>query len=200
MRRLIILAVAVVACIAAGASVATALRGDDVDPMARLQREVEPDGSGASIPVTAADPSRSRYRLAVRVYRSQTGLTCPQAARTDGDNFGQLDESGRFQKMDIAAAGACTDLTKQPLTAIVDRHPAIGDEPAYVVVYGVVSDEVQSLTITLGGATQPVEIANGAYIVPTTEQDLLGSRLDWTLTDGSSGSRALVPAGSGPTP
>lgn len=196
------LVVAVVASVALGAGVAAALRGDTaVDPMARMQTAVQPDGSGASIPATAPDPGRSRFRLAVRVYRSKTGLTCPEAARTDGSNFGQLDGSGRFQPLGIEAAGACTDLSKQPLTAIVDRHAAVGDEPAYALVYGVVTDEVKSLTITLAdGEARPVTIANGAYIVPTTDEDLLGSRLDWTMADGSRGTRALVPADADPTP
>lgn len=200
MRTLVALTIAIVVSVASGVGVAAALRGDDVDPMVRMQSAVQPDGSGASIPITAADPSHKRFPLAVRVYRSKTGLTCPEVARTDGSNFGQLDESGRFQPLGIEAAGACTDLTKQPITAIVDHHAAVGDQPAYAVVYGVVTDQVASVSITLGGETRPVQIANGAYLVPTTDEDLLGSRLDWTMHDGTTGTRALVPAGSDPAP
>jgi hypothetical protein len=183
MRKLAIFLSFVVALVG-GVAAASAILPDQGSDTLNGPDALQPDGNGARIAATTPDPA-GHEALAVRVYQSKTGLTCPEAARTDGTNFGQLDADGSFQPLDVQAAGSCIDLTAHPMSVITDNHAAAGNRPAYAVVFGVVSSKVAGATIRLGGSTRPVSVTGGAYIVATNQAELADASLQATLTDGS---------------
>ncbi len=196
MRKLTIFlsfVVALAAGVAAASAILPAQGADTLNGPDTLQ----PDGNGARIAVTTPDPA-GHQDLAVRVYQSKTGLTCPEAARTDGDNFGQLDADGTFKPLDVEAAGSCIDLTNAPMSVVVNNYAANAAHPAFAVVFGVVSPKVADATIKLGGHSRPVTVTNGAYIVATNQAELADASVQATLTDGSTKTYPLAGTSSSP--
>jgi hypothetical protein len=196
MRKLAIVlsfVVALVAGVAAASAILPAQGADTLNGPDTLQ----PDGSGARIAATTPDPA-GHQDLAVRIYQSKTGLTCPEAARTDGTNFGQIDADGTFRPLDVQAAGSCIDLTNAPMSVVVNNYAAVGDRPAFAAVFGVVSSKVATATIKLGGHSRPVSVTGGAYIVATNQAELADASVQATLTDGSTKSYPLAGTSSSP--
>jgi hypothetical protein len=191
-RKLAILLGFVVA-IVAGVAAATAIVPTQGDDTLNGPSALQPDGNGAAVAATAPDPG-GLQRLAVRVYRSKTGLTCPEAARTDGSNFGQVDATGKFRASDIQAAGSCIDLAKAPMSVITNNYSAVGDHPAYSVVFGVVSAKVRDVSLRISNETKNLAITNGAYLTPVTPDELSDAAIVATLQDGSTTTYALHPS------
>jgi hypothetical protein len=193
MRRRLVLGLATLLAVAAGVASASALTSSSGNDTPRGSELVQPDGSGASLPVTAADPDGG-VAWAVRVYRSQAGLTCPEAGRTKDGNFGQVYDDGDFHVLDIEAAGSCADLDKASMSLTVNHYPASGKLPARAVIFGVVTPKVTSITLSSATGPRTVAIKGDAFLVVTREDTLLGTSLDATLGDGSTKSYALRPS------
>ncbi len=183
MRRLG-LGLAILLAIVAGVASASALTSSGGNDTPLGPEAVQPDGRGASVPVTTADPDGG-VAWAVRVYRSQAGLTCPEAGRTKDGNFGQVYSDGEFHVLDIEAAGSCADLAKAPMSLAVNHYPASGELPARAVIFGVVTPKVTAITLAGATGSRPLAIKNDAFIAVTREDALQGTSLAATLSDGS---------------
>jgi hypothetical protein len=192
MRRRLGLGLATLLAVAAGVASASALSSSSGSDTLNGPEAVQPDGSGASVPVTTADPDGG-VAWAVRVYRSQAGLTCPEAGRTKNGNFGQVYDDGDFHVLDIAAAGSCADLAKAPMSLAVNHYPPSGKLPARAVIFGVVTPKVTGITLSDTAGSQAVAIKDDAFIVVTRDDALQGASLKATLGDGSTKSYALRP-------
>jgi hypothetical protein len=193
MRRRLGLGLATLLAVAAGVASASALTSGSGNDTLNGPELVQPDGSGASLPVTAADPDGG-VAWAVRVYRSQAGLTCPEAGRTKDGNFGQVYGDGDFHVVDIEAAGSCADLAKAPMSLAVNHYPPNGKLPARAVIFGVVTPKVTGLTLSSAAGSRAVAIKGDAFIVVTREDALQGTSLAATLADGSTKSYSLRPS------
>lgn len=192
MRRLGI-GLATLLAIAAGVASASALTSSSGNDTLNGPETVQPDGRGASLPVTVADPDGGPA-WAVRVYRSQAGLTCPEAGRIKDGSFGQVDGDGGFRALDIEAAGSCADLAKTPISLAVNHYPADGELPARAVIFGVVTPKVSDITLAGATGSRTVATRAGAFIVVTREDALQGTSLEATLGDGSTKSYSLRPS------
>jgi hypothetical protein len=193
MRRRLGLGLATLLAVAAGVASASALTSSGGNDTPLGPEAVQPDGRGASLPVTAADPDGG-VAWAVRVYRSQAGLTCPEAGRTKDGNFGQVYTDGDFHVLDIEAAGSCADLAKAPMSLAVNHYPPSGKLPARAVIFGVITPKVTGIALSSAAGSHAVAINGDAFIVVTREDALLGTSLDATLSDGSTKSYALRPS------
>lgn len=193
MRRRLTILLALVAAVVAGVASASAITAQVSPDTAVSPPDIQPDGSGAVVPVTAADPD-GRPAFAVRVYRSRSGLTCPEVGRTEGGRFGQLDASGDVEAYGVEATGACADLAKGPLGVVVNHYPARGKLPARAVVFGVTTDAIASVRLSTAGGDRPVRYASNAYISVIREDALDGASLDVTLADGTTRSYPLKPS------
>lgn len=193
MRRRLILFLALPAAVAAGVASASAITAQMDPDTAVSPANIQPDGTGARVPVTAADPD-GRPTFAIRVYRSKSGLICPEVGRTAGGRFGQLDAAGEVEATDVTATGVCQDLSKEPAGYAVNHYPARGKLPARAVVFGVTTDAVVGVTLTTAGVERPVRFAGDTYISVVREDALAGASLDVTLTDGTTKSYSLEPS------
>ncbi|HEV7750962.1 MAG TPA: hypothetical protein VGO71_05445 [Baekduia sp.] len=189
-----ILRFAVVLVIAAlvGVAGASAVVGDTGKDTINGPTAVQPDGSGAALVASAADPN-GHQPWAIRVYRSVDGWTCPEAGRTQDGDFGQVDADGKFRSNSIQAAGSCVDLDKAPMSVTVNHYPANGLRGARAVVFGVVSPSVKSVSVQLAGRMRPLALANGAFMAVASESDLEGASVEATMQDGSAKSYPLAP-------
>jgi hypothetical protein len=193
-RRRLILLLALTAAVVAGVASASAITAQVSPDTAVSPDDIQPDGSGARMPVTAADPD-GRAAFAVRVYRSRSGLICPEVGRTAGGRFGQLNAAGEVEGYGVEATGTCSDLAKDPLGVAVSHYPARGKLPARGVVYGVTTDKIAAVRLsTADGAVRPVRFAGNTYIAVVRDDALAGASLDVTLADGSTRSYALSPS------
>ncbi len=192
MRR-VGLGLATLLAVVAGVASASALTSSGGNDTPLGPEAVQPDGRGASVPVTTADPDGG-VAWAVRVYRSQAGLTCPEAGRTKDGNFGQVYGDGKFHVLDIEAAGSCADLVKAPMSLAINHYPASGELPARAVIFGVVTPKVTGITLAGATGSRPLAIKGDAFIAVTREDALQGTTLAATLTDGSTKSYALRPS------
>jgi hypothetical protein len=192
MRRLGI-GLATVLAIAAGVASASALTSSSGSDTLNGPEAVQPDGRGASLPVAVADPDGGAA-WAVRVYRSQAGLTCPEAGRTKDGNFGQVDGDGAFHALDIEAAGSCADLAKAPMSLAINHYPAAGELRARAVIFGVVTSKVTGLTLSSATGSRALVVKGNAFIAVTREDALQGTSLEATLDDGSTKSYSLRPS------
>ena len=192
MRRRLGLGLALALAVIAGVASASAITASSGNDTLGGPDAVQPDGSGASLPASVADPD-GRAAFAVRVYRSKTGLTCPEAGRTKDGNFGRVDGDGEFQALDIQAAGSCADLSKAPMSLAINHYPAAGKIPARAVLFGVTTERVTALRLDLaaGGLTVPID--RGAFITVVRDETLQGATLTATLADGTTKSYALAP-------
>jgi hypothetical protein len=193
MRRRLGLGLATLLAVAAGVASASALTAGSGNDTPLGPEAVQPDGSGASLPVSTVDPDGG-VAWAVRVYRSQAGLTCPEAGRTKDGNFGQVYRNGDFHVLDIEAAGSCADLAKAPMSLAVNHYAPNGKLPARAVIFGVVTPKVTGITLSSAAGSRAVAIKGDAFIVVTREDALLGTSLVATLSDGSTKSYALRPS------
>jgi hypothetical protein len=193
MRRPLILFLALAAAVAAGVASASAISTAINPDTAVSPADIRPDGTGARVPVTAADPD-GRPAFAVRVYRSKSGLICPEAGRTEGGRFGQLDAEGEVEATDVAATGVCQDLSKEPAGYVVNHYPARGKLPARAVVYGVTTDAVTGVALRTTTGDVRVRFASNTYIAVVRDDALQGATLDLTLAAGGTKSYTLAPS------
>jgi len=153
-------------------------RIQSVDPLGDEPIEDSPDVTpdGTAIPgATAPDPDGGAD-FAVRVYRSQTGWTCPEAGRVKNGVFGQQYEDG-WRDLGLDSAGACADLDRQPVGFAVNTYPQAGDIPAHAVVFGSVANGVSSVTVTIAGVRHELSIVSGTFVLPTTTDALKAGAL-----------------------
>jgi hypothetical protein len=187
------LGLATLLAVAAGVTSASALTSSSGNDTPLGPEAVQPDGSGASVPVTTADPDGG-VAWAVRVYRSQAGLTCPEAGRTKDGKFGQVYSDGDFHVLDLEAAGSCADLAKAPMSLAVNHYPATDRLPARAVIFGVVTPKITAITLAGAVGSRALTIKGDAFIAVTREDALQGTSLNATLSDGSTKSYALRPS------
>jgi hypothetical protein len=187
------LAIATLLAIAAGVASASALTSTSGSDTVNGPEAVQPDGRGASLPATVADPDGGTA-WGVRVYRSQAGLTCPEAGRTKDGNFGQVNGHGDFRSLDIEAAGSCADLAKAPMALAVNHYPAAGKLPARAVIFGVATSTVAGLRLTTSASARALPLRSGSFIAVVRDDALAGATLEATLDDGTTKSYALAPA------
>jgi hypothetical protein len=190
--------VALLVAVVAGVAGASAVMGStDPDPAGADAAALEPDGTGAAIVATAADPDAARGgtpapRWAVRVYRSQNGAACPDANRTVGGDFGRVDGDGSFHPLALGATGECAELSADHPYELVVRHfPADDRRAARAVVFGVVSTAVSAITLTVDGTAQSVPIANGAYLAAIADEDAATTSVTFALANGTRQVQAL---------
>ena len=193
MRRRLGLGLATLLAVAAGVASASALTAGSGNDTPLGPEAVQPDGNGASVPVTVADPDGG-VAWAVRVYRSQAGLICPEAGRAKDGNFGQVDGDGDFHPLDIEAAGSCADLAKAPISLAVNHYPATGTLPARAVIFGVITPKITGIALAGAAGSRALTIKGDAFIAVTREDALQGTSLNATLSDGSTKSYALRPS------
>lgn len=191
MRRLGMV-VAIVVAVVAGVGSASALVGGSGQETANGPAALQPDGHGARVVIAAPD-AHGKQPWAVRVYRSETGLTCPEAGRTQDGEFGQVDSDGTFRPVDIQAAGSCADLNKAPLSLAINHFPAQGTAAARAVIFGVVSPGVSGIVVRLAAGTRRLPLTSNAFLAVVSEPDLEDASLDATLQDGSVKSFPLRP-------
>jgi hypothetical protein len=192
MRRRLGLGLATVLAVIAGVASASALTASSGNDTVGGPDAVQPDGGGAIVPATVADPD-GRPPFAVRVYRSKAGLTCPEAGRTKDGNFGQVDGDGNFKALDVEAAGSCADLSKAPMSLAINHYPAAGKIPARAVLFGVTTGQVSTLRLDLATGSRTVPIDGNAFITVVRDEALQGATLAATLADGTTKSYALAP-------
>jgi hypothetical protein len=197
LRFTLALAIAVIAGVAGASAVIGSPSTDPGDTAAAFR----PDGSGAAIAATAADPAAGQSRggaatpaWAVRVYRSETGLTCPEPGRTEDGDFGRIDGDGSFHPLALAGGGECTDLTAAPYGLATAHFAADDQRGARAIVFGVVGPDVTGVTVTVGDDARALDIANGAFIAGLTEDDAADGRVTFTLSGGRTEVHALRPA------
>jgi len=185
MKKRIGLFAAAIAAIAAGVGSASALIGTEgreaVGP-----NMIHPDGHGSVIAATTPDPVSGRT-WAVRVYHTTEGQTCAEVARTENGEFGQYDDAGKLQPLQVQGGGGCTDFAKSLVSVGVSRFPARDGHDARSILAGLVTTEVQGLELhTIAGA-RALPIQHEAYVAVVDESELGPSAgVKATLRDGSS--------------
>lgn len=203
-----------------GAAAAFVTPGDHLpSPVALV-----PDSRGPHIAVAAPDPSSTQsLPWAVRVYRSQTQLVCPEVGRVEGQirngKYGTVDDedgsfrpgrlegaafggtnpnTGKFDKYPTSdQGGSCTDLNGAPASIAVNHYPAEGVRGARAVVFGVVSSDVVDVHLQIGGETRDLPFKEAdAYIGVLTEDEAARAELVFSLKDGSVKRASVAPPGS----
>jgi hypothetical protein len=201
MRRVIGFTVALVAAVLLGVGGASAFIDDTGQDTINGPQALQPDGNGATLAASTADPA-GEQPWAVRVYHSVTGLTCPEAGRTQDGDFGQVDGDGEFRSNSIQAAGSCIDLDKAPMSVVVNQYPANKVRGARAVLFGVVSPSVSAVAIRVAGQSRQLSTAHGAFMAVVDPNDLGDASVEATMQDGSTKSYALqqtnLPATEGP--
>jgi hypothetical protein len=183
---------ALIVAVLAGVAGASAVVGTTGQDTAGGDAAVQPDGSGAAIAATTADPAGGGRRWAVRVYRSEAGLTCSEPGRTVDGDFGRVDGDGTFHPNSLQAAGSCADLGQEPYSLLVAHFPADRDRGARDIVYGAVTAAVKSVTVaTPDGAKHAVPLTNGSYVLALAAADGAGADVAVTLSDGTTAHRTL---------
>jgi hypothetical protein len=196
MKKRIGLFAAAIAAAAAGVGSASAListeGSDAVGP-----NTIQPDGRGSVIAATTPDPVSGRA-WAVRVYHTTEGQTCAEVARDEDGEFGQYDDAGKLQPLQVQGGGGCTDFAKSPVSVGVSRFPARDGHDARSVLSGLVTDDVLRLVLHTIAGTRDLSIQNGAYVAVISESELgTSAGVEATLRDGSSVS---YPVGSSHLP
>lgn len=192
MKKRIGLPLALIGAVAAGVGSASAListeGSDAVGP-----NMIHPDGRGSVIAATTPDPV-SGQAWAVRVYHTTEGQTCAEVGREEHGEFGQYDEAGTLQPLQVQGGGGCTDFAKSAVSVGVSRFPERAGHDARSVLSGLASSDVQRLVLhTIAGA-RDLSVQSGAYVAVVNESELgAGARVDATILDGSVVS---VPLGS----
>jgi hypothetical protein len=194
MRRRLVFTLALLAAVAAGVASASAITAQLGPDVAVSPADVKPDGSGTRVPVTAADPDGGRPAFALRVYRSEGGLTCPEVGRSQDGAYGQLDAGGEFKALPADAAGSCVDLGKDPIGFAVNHYtPRNAKLPARAAIFGVTTSEVTAIALSVGDVSRPVKVNGGGFLTVVREDALAGATLDVTLRDGTTTSYPLSP-------
>ncbi|WCB92523.1 hypothetical protein DSM104299_01219 [Baekduia alba] len=193
--------IALVLAIVVGIAGASAVIGSPGPTSEMGPEAVQPDGTGAAIAATAADPAAAHARSAavapswaVRVYRSQAGYTCPDAGRSLDGDFGRVDGDGSFHPLALGASGNCIDLTEDQYSIDVSHYPANEERGARAVVFGVVTPAVRSVAVTVDGTRTDLEIADGAFVTALDDADAGSTQVDVTLADGTTKTQALRPS------
>jgi hypothetical protein len=194
------LTLALLAAVLAGVAGASAVLGSPAAGPQPAPARLQPDGSGAALPATAADPAGApEPRWAVRVYRSEDGLSCPEAGRTVGGDFGRVDREGAFHPTRLEAAGSCADPAAAPYTVVVNHYAADGRRGARAVVFGLASARVQAITVTPpGGRAVPAAVTHGGYVLALPEDQAGGAQVAFALDDGTTKTITLQPAATLP--
>ena len=168
-----------------GATAVTAVVRDDPPEARYSPADLQPDGSGAVVAVSA--PARDgRAPRAVRVYRSKTGLTCPRVGRTKGGDFGQVDrEDGTFRPEPLDATGSCADLDQEPFSVAMNYEPETGSAPGRAVLFGVLTSQVASVELRIAGRPVPLARNADAYLAEMSMADAANAEVRVSLRDGT---------------
>jgi hypothetical protein len=133
----------------AGGATYLALRGSSIAPFAAdsvtPEQRVEA-GSSRVLALRAADPQRGVPPWALRVSRSDAGLTCSTVGQVREGAFGLVGLDGRFRELPEANADACGDdlLGTRVFAARKTRD-------VRTVVYGVAGSGLQRVTVEVAG-------------------------------------------------
>jgi hypothetical protein len=189
-RMLVVVAVSITAGVASASAVIPQGGDSGGGP-----DSLTPDASPASVESTTPDPAGGPD-WAVRVYRSLTGETCPEAGRTSGGQFGRI-EAGRFTVLPVEPSGSCSDLGANLAAFAVNRYPATPDEGARIAIFGVASPHVQTVALKTGASEQPLALDNRSFLVVRAATTLDGLALVFTTDAGASVEHQLAPPAGG---
>lgn len=193
-RRLLLMASVPVAIGAGVASASVLVPAAPPPPSADGPAAFQPGPAPPTIAAATPDPAGGAP-WALRIYRSQTGQTCPTPGRTSLGRFGRFDAAGTFQELPLAAAGSCADLSDSGVALAVERFPAQGPRPARTVIFGTTSAPTDQIVLHDGTLTRAVATDRGAFLIVRADGDLSGVSLDVT----SAGARTQTVALAGST-
>lgn len=145
----------------------------------------QPDDSGSVIAVTNSDGlARSTSTMAVRLYRSKTGLLCPDAGRVQEGEFGGVDQNGDFRRLELTSSGSCFDQGTTPVGFVVRHRATTAGTPASTTLFGA-APEATSVSVTIGGETRELALGTaGAFVEAVDPDQLAGATLTATMNDG----------------
>jgi hypothetical protein len=183
-RRIGLLAAVVVAAVAGVGSASALISTEGREAVG--PNTIHPDGRGSVLAATTPDPASGRD-WAVRVYHTTEGQTCAEVARSENGEFGQYDDAGKLQPLQVQGGGACTDFGKSPVAVGISEFAARDGHDARSVLSGVVTSEVQRLVLHTITGSRELPIQNGAYVAVVDGSELgQGAGVKATLLDGSS--------------
>jgi hypothetical protein len=149
--------------------------GDTLGGPEDLQPSDQPVTIAAQRPDPVGGPD-----WAVRIYQSQTGLTCPEAGRSDGTDFGALHADGTtVDPLPVEAAGSCGDLGSAPVIFATNHYAS----PPRTVVFGVASADVASVAVTGPDGDTALPLDRGAFLFAHDGVAFDGHELVVTLRD-----------------
>ena len=195
MRRLLpVLAVLLVTIAGVAGASALAPSGDtgphDPEPS---NADVEPDGNRPATYRLADDPDGG-LGWGLRIYRSATGKTCPNAGRVDGEGrFGRSGDDGRLVELPAAPDGACADLREHPVALAIRRYAGQAGQPARGLVFGVVADASTEVLLRCDGrGDQRLDTSRrGAFLAVSEDGAWTGCSLTVTPASGDERTYAL---------
>lgn len=170
-RRILTLALAVLAATIGGVAAASALTGGAAqDDTSAAPPELAPRDGTTRVTPGAADPAGGP-QWAVRTYQSKSGNDCVEVGRlSPAGRYGRLEADGRVTELPSAPSGVCGDTTTDPVVLAVDARPEREGVPARTVLYGYARPDVESVSAGAPGrAMQPLELSGDRTFVLVTE-------------------------------
>lgn len=183
--RVLALATAIVLSAAAASAAATllALRGAVIPlPRATPPEQTPTPASGRMIGFSVADPRRGEPRWTMRLARSHTGLLCSTVGQLVGGEFGIVGLDGRFRRLPVGAADACSVQRANAASLVGARiFDARRSTDVRTVVSGVAGQRLRSVSVQAAGRSRPVRVGDGgtflAVLVGLPEDLAIGVRL-----------------------
>lgn len=155
MRRRISITLALLLAIAAGIASASVVSPGTASAPLPARDELPAGSVVAGLPV--ADP-RGGPPWAVHVFDGDTSWRCIMAGRVEGDAFGPVDASGHVTDSGAVARGSCANPQAEPAQVALVRYAGTAGAGARSVLFGIVSEDVTSVTVVAPGATGPVQL------------------------------------------
>lgn len=157
------IALGILIAIVAGVGSASAVVSGSGDDTAGGPEALQPDGGPVVVAVRVAAP-QGEPAWAVRIYRSKTGLTCPELGRVDDLGRFGVAMDGKFVPLTVQASGSCADLSEAPLAVAINRYAATDDHPSRRVAFGATSGMVRHLAISSSKGSVPLTATNGGFL------------------------------------
>lgn len=169
-RRALVLTILVALGLAATAAAGTLLllRGSVIPAPAEIDVGANQVPAGETVrllPLRAADPGAGPD-WAIRVSRSETGLTCSVVGQVIGEQFGLIGLDGRFRSYAPALVDGCGSEQGNATTLLGARvFDARERDEIRTVVNGVAGDELEEVVVTAGGQRFRPPIGDGGTFV-----------------------------------